>query len=71
MSLYDVLDIIGDINSKVKFMLVGELANNAVTVNKIKDKLYKGSDPLDTMNEELKLNTLLSEMEYSDLEDRL
>ena len=71
MSLYDVLDIIGDINSKVKFMLVDELARNASLTNKIKDKLYKGNDTLDTMNEEFKLNKMLSEMEYADLEDRL
>jgi len=71
MSLYDVLDIIGDINSKVKFMLVDELASNAATVNKIKGRLYKGNDPLATMNEEFELDKMLSEMEYADLEDRL
>ena len=70
MSLYDVLDIIGDINSEVKFKIVGELAGDATKVNKIKNKLSRGYAPLEVITEEFPLNILLSDMEYSDFEDR-
>ena len=70
MSLYDVLDIIGDINSEVKFKIVGELSNDATKVNKIKNKLSRGYAALEVITEEFPLNILLSDMEYSDFEDR-
>lgn len=71
MSLYDILDIIGDINGDAKFDIVNELASNAAKVNKIKNKLSRGQDPLEVMSEELPLNTILSTIEYEDLKDRL
>jgi len=71
VSLYDVLDIIGDINSHIKFDLLKELSSSGVKTNKIKLRLAKGEEPLEVMNKFFKLEGLLSEIEYGDLQDRL
>jgi len=71
MTLYDILDILGDINEAARQTTVSMLASDIKTVNAIKSKLEKHVEPAVAFCEHISPSEFLTEMEYEDFKDRL
>jgi len=70
MNIYDALDTLGSVNEDVRVIAVSVLASDTQMVQAIKSHDHK-----ETLKEvfldKLELEEVLTEMEFSDLEERL
>jgi len=71
MSLYDILDLINDINGEAKNIIVKSLSENQSHINNIRDKINNGRYSKEDIIKDLDLKKILTEMELADLKDRL
>jgi len=71
MSLYDALEVVGEISSGMRTTLISTLGENASLTNTVKVRLQKGEDTLSLLEEVTNLKDNLTPMQYDDLRDRL